>query len=157
VVVVFAAVITAVLPYWRTGGVKSPGAAGSLFVDALEIMMMLARAHREGDVKNLAQLRTLVKLSWEEMEAILDSLVTAGWVAKLQGNGWVLARDASRIRVIDVYRRFVLDEEGANEATEEQAIRSLITRLGRGAQDIADMTVAELFFGREGRGAARAA
>jgi membrane protein len=157
VVVVFAAVITAVLPYWRSGGVKSPGAAGSVFVDALEIMMMLARAHREGETRNLAQLRALVKLSWEEMEDILESLVTAGWVAKLQGNGWVLARDASRIRVIEVYRRFVLDEDGANEATDEPAIRSLVSRLGGSARDVADMTIGELFFSREGRGAARAA
>lgn len=157
VVVVFAAVITAVLPYWRTGGVKSPGAPGSTFVDALEILMMLARAHREGEVKNLQELRTVVKLSWEEMEAILDRLVAAGWVAKLQGNGWVLARDASRIHVIDVYRKFVLDERGANEATDEPPIRNLISRLAESAEDVADMTLAELFFGREGRGAARAA
>ena len=108
-------------------------------------------------MKNLAQLRAVVKLSWEEMEDILDALVAAGWVAKLQGNGCVLARDGSRIKVIDIYQRFVLDGEGANEATDEQAIRSLVSRLGRSAQDVADMTIAELFFGREGRGAARAA
>jgi len=157
VVVVFAAVITAVLPYWRTGGVKSPGGAGTTFVDALEILMMLARAHRDGEVKNLEQLRTVVKLPWEEMEAILDHLVGAGWVAKLQGNGWVLARDASRIKVIDVYRDFVLDESHANEATDELAIQSLISRLARSADDVADMTIAELFFGRDSRGTARAA
>jgi membrane protein len=157
VVIVFAAVITAVLPYWRSGGVKSAGAAGTLFVDALEIMMMLARAHRDGEVKNLAQLRTVVKLPWEEMEAILDTLVGAGWVAKLQGNGWVLARDPSRIRVIAVYRQFVLDGDGANEATDEQAIRSLVKKLADSAEDVADQSLADLFFGREGRGAARAA
>jgi membrane protein len=157
VVVVFAAVITAVLPYWRTGGVKSPGGAGTTFVDALEILMMLARAHRDGEVKNLEQLRTVVKLPWEEMEAILDHLVGAGWVAKLQGNGWVLARDASRIKVIDVYRDFVLDESHANEATDELAIQSLISRLARSADDVADITIAELFFGRDSRGTARAA
>lgn len=157
VVVVFAAVITAVLPYWRTGGVKSPGGAGTTFVDALEILMMLARAHRDGEVKNLEQLRTVVKLPWEEMEAILDHLVGAGWVAKLQGNGWVLARDASRIKVIDVYRDFVLDESHANQATDELAIQSLISRLARSADDVADMTIAELFFGRDSRGTARAA
>jgi DNA-binding IscR family transcriptional regulator len=91
------------------------------------------------------------------MEAILDRLVDAGWVAKLQGNGWVLARDATRIDVIDVYRHFVLDEARANDATDEQAIHMLVNRLARSADDVADMTLAELFFGREGRGAARAA
>jgi membrane protein len=158
VVVVFAAVITAVLPYWRTGGVKNPGGAGSEFVDALEILMMLARAHREGEVKNLEQMRMVVKLPWEEMEAILERLVGAGWVAKLQGNGWVLARDPGRIRVIDIYRHFVLDEYQANESTDEHSIHTLVSRLARSADDVADMTIAELFFGREGRGgAARAA
>ncbi|MGH8678921.1 MAG: YihY family inner membrane protein, partial [Burkholderiales bacterium] len=153
VVVVFAAVITAVLPYWRTGGVKRIGSPGSQFVDALEIMGLLARSHREGDVKNLQQLRSVVKIAWEDMEAILDKLLTRGWVAKLQGNGWVLARDASRIRLIDVYRAFVFSEEASN-STEEQLLRSLVTRIAKNTDDVIDMSLAELFFAREGRGSA---
>lgn len=153
VVVVFAAVITAVLPYWRSGGVKEDGKPGSQFVDALEIMVLLARAHREGEVKNLQQLRSIVKISWEDMESILDTLLAAGWVAKLQGNGWVLARDASRIRVIDIFRRFVFSEDSGT-VTDEQVIRSLATRIAKNTDDILDMTVEQLFFGRESRGSA---
>lgn len=153
VVVVFAAVITAVLPYWRTGGVKEKGCPGSQFVDALEIMALLARAHRDGEVKNLQQMRTIVKISWEDMEAILDKLVDSGWVAKLQGNGWVLARDASRINVIDVYRQFVFSE-AAGEVTDEQALRALVSRLAENADDVLDMTLEKLLFPRESRAAA---
>lgn len=152
VVVIFASVITAVLPYWRTGGVKDDGVAGTQFVDALEIMAILLRAHREGQVKNLQQLRRIVKISWEGMEAILDRLVEAGWVAKLQGNGWVLARDAGRIRVIDIYRRFVFSEE-AGLVTDEQMIRALATRIAKNSDDLLDMTIEQLFFAREARGA----
>jgi membrane protein len=156
VVVVFGAVITAVLPYWRTGGVKREGVPGSQFIDALDILGMLWRAHREGRVFNLQQLRSVVKLSWEDMEAILDQLVDAGWVAKLQGNGWVIARDASQISVRDVYRRFLVSEAAA-AGTEEQAIRNFVARATSAVEKVIDVSLAELFAMRESRSPSRAA
>ena len=143
VVVIFAAVITSGLSYWRTGGVKNPGPPGSLFVDALETIVLLARAHQTGEVLNLEQLRTFVKLPWEEMEFILDRLVAAGWVAKLQGNGWVLARDAEGIRAVDVLRSFVVHADAA-KATDDQAIRNLVGRIVKSCESVVDMTLADL-------------
>ncbi|HUU73772.1 MAG TPA: YihY family inner membrane protein [Burkholderiales bacterium] len=143
VVIIFAAVITAGLSYWRTGGVKNPGPPGSLFVDALETITLLARAHQHGEVLNLQQLRIIVQLPWEEMEFILDRLVAAGWVAKLQGNGWVLARDASGIQVVDVLRSFVIHADAAN-ATDDQLIRNLVARIVKSSESVVDMTLAEL-------------
>ncbi len=153
VVVVFAAVITAVLPYYRTGGVKRQGGPGSQFVESMEILMMLARAHRDGYVLNLQQLRAVVKLSWEEMEAILDRLVAGGWVAKLQGNGWVLARDADRVRITDIYRRFVLDDSAA-QTTEEHAIRTLVGKALSAGTDAVDVRLGDLIPAREAKSAA---
>ena len=143
VVVIFAAVITSGLSYWRTGGVKNPGPPGSLFVDALETIVLLARAHQKGEVLNLEQLRTFVKLPWEEMEFILDRLVAAGWVAKLQGNGWVLARGAEGIRAVDVLRSFVIHADAA-KATDEQAIRNLVARIVSSSEAVVDMTLADI-------------
>jgi len=143
VVVIFAAIITSGLSYWRTGGVKNPGPPGSLFVDALETIVSLARAHQTGEVLNLQQLRTIVQLPWEEMEFILDRLVAAGWVAKLQGNGWVLARDAEGIQLADILHNFVIHPE-ASQATEDQEIRSLVGRVVKSADGVVDMTLAEI-------------
>jgi membrane protein len=143
VVVIFAAVITSGLSYWRTGGVKNPGPPGSLFVDALETIVLLARAHQSGEVLNLEQLRTFVKLPWEEMEFILDRLVLAGWVAKLQGNGWVLARDAEGIHAVDVLRSFVIHADAA-KATDDQTIRNLVGRIVKSSESVVDMTLADL-------------
>ena len=143
VVVIFAAVITSGLSYWRTGGVKNPGPPGSLFVDALETIVLLARAHQTGEVLNLEQLRTFVKLPWEEMEFILDRLVLAGWVAKLQGNGWVLARDAEGIHAVDVLRSFVIHADAA-KATDDQAIRNLVGRIVKSSESVVDMTLADI-------------
>jgi len=156
VVVVFASVITAVLPYWRTGGVLLKQPPGAQFVEAVEILKMLYRAYGDGRVLNLQQLRIAVKLSWEDAEAILDKLVAAGWVAKLQGNGWVLARDASAIRVGDVFQMFVFGREAA-DVSEDSALRRLVSSIAASVDGELDFSLKELLASSGGQRAARIA
>ena len=155
VVVVFASVITAVLPYWRTGGVLLKQPPGAQFVEAVEILKMLCRAYVDGRVLNLQQLRMAVKLSWEDAETILDKLVAAGWVAKLQGNGWVLARDAGGIRVGDVFRMFVFGREAA-DVSEDSTLRRLVSSIAGNVDGELDFSLKELLAG-SGQRAARIA
>jgi membrane protein len=152
VVVVFASVITAVLPYWRTGGVLLKQPPGAQFVEAVEILKMLCRAYVDGRVLNLQQLRMAVKLSWEDAETILDKLVAAGWVAKLQGNGWVLARDASAIRVGDVFRMFVFGREAA-DVSEDSTLRRLVSSIAGNVDGELDFSLKELLAGSGQRAA----
>ena len=156
VVIVFAAVITAVLPYWRSGGVLLKQAPGSQFVSAMEILRMLHRAYLDGYVLNLHQLRMALKLSWEEAEAILDKLVVAGWVAKLQGNGWVLARDAGAIRVKEIFRAFVFGRDAA-DVSEESAIRKLVAGISSTVDGELDFSLRDLFAAGSSTRAARIA
>jgi membrane protein len=144
VVIVFAAVITAVLPYWRSGGVLLKQAPGAQFVSALEILKMLYRAYVDGYVLNLQQLRMALKLSWEDAEAILDKLVDAGWVAKLQGNGWVLARDAGGIPVKQIFRLFAFGRDAA-DVSEESAIRKLVAGVAATVDGELDFNLRDLF------------
>ena len=146
VVVVFASVITAVLPYWRTGGVLLKQPPGAQFVEAVEILKMLCRAYVDGRVLNLQQLRMAVKLSWEDAETILDKLVAAGWVAKLQGNGWVLARDAGAIRVGDVFRMFVFGRDAA-DVSEDSTLRRLVSSIAGNVDGELDFSLKELMAG----------
>ena len=146
VVVVFASVITAVLPYWRTGGVLLKQPPGAQFVEAVEILKMLCRAYVDGRVLNLQQLRMAVKLSWEDAETILDKLVAAGWVAKLQGNGWVLARDAGVIRVGDVFRMFVFGRDAA-DVSEDSTLRRLVSSIAGNVDGELDFSLKELLAG----------
>lgn len=156
VVVVFAAVITAVLPYWRSGGVLLKQPPGAQFVEAVEILKLLYRAYADGRVLNLQQLRIAVKLSWEDAEAILDKLVAAGWVAKLQGNGWVLARDAGAIRVGDVFQMFVFGREAA-DVSEDSTIRRLVSSTAANVDGELDFSLKELLASGGGQRAARIA
>ncbi len=103
-VIIFAAAITAVLPYWRGGGLKLKIFPGSQFADGLQVLELLCKAHHSGQVLNLEQIRASLRLSWEETEVVLDALQGAGWVGKLQGNGWVLSRDADAISVMEIFR-----------------------------------------------------
>jgi len=144
VVVIFAAVITAVLPYWRSGGVLLKHEPGSEFVEAVEMLKLLYRAYLDGNVLNLQQLRLALRLSWEDAEAVLDKLVSAGWVAKLQGNGWVLARDAGGIRMNEVFRLFVFGKAAA-QASEETAVRRLVSKVLSSVDDELDLTLKDLF------------
>lgn len=156
VVVVFAAVITAVLPYWRSGGVLLKHEPGSQFVQAVEMLKLLYRAYVDGRVLNLEQLRTALRLSWEDAELVLDKLVAAGWAAKLQGNGWVLARDAGGIRINDVFRRFVFGREAAH-GSEETAVRRMVSQLLKQVDEELDMSLKDLFSGAPAARAAKIA
>ncbi len=156
VVVVFASVITAVLPYWRTGGVLLKQPPGAQFVEAVDILKLLYRAYGDGRVLNLQQLRMAVRLSWEDAEAILEKLVAAGWVAKLQGNGWVLARDAGAIRVGDVFRMFVFGREAA-DVSEDSTIRRLVSSIAANVDGELDFSLKELLASGSGQRAARMA
>ena len=156
VVVVFAAVITAVLPYWRSGGVLLKQPPGAQFVEAVEILKLLYRAYADGRVLNLQQLRIAVKLSWEDAEAILDKLVAAGWVAKLQGNGWVLARDAGAIRVGEVFQMFVFGREAA-DVSEDSTLRRLVSSIAANVDGELDFSLKELLASGGGQRAARIA
>ncbi|HYJ18263.1 MAG TPA: hypothetical protein VEW72_03735, partial [Burkholderiales bacterium] len=117
---------------------------GSQFVEAVEILKLLYRAYLDGNVLNLQQLRMALRLSWEDAEAILDRLVLAGWVAKLQGNGWVLARDAGGIRISEVFRLFVFGKDAAH-ASEETSVRRLVSKVLSSVDDQLDMTLKDLF------------
>ncbi len=156
VVVVFASVITAVLPYWRSGGVLLKQPPGAQFVEAVEILKMLYRAYADGRVLNLQQLRIAVKLSWEDAEAILDKLVAAGWVAKLQGNGWVLAREATAIRVSEVFQIFVFGRDAA-DVSEDSTVRRLVSSIAANVDGELDFSLKELLASGGGQRAARIA
>lgn len=146
VVIVFAAVITAVLPYWRSGGVSLKHTPGDQFVEAVEVLRLLYRAYASGEVLNLQQLRMAIRLSWEDTEAILEKLVEAGWVAKLQGNGWILARDGEGIRLKEIFRLFVISKE-AGDASDDAAVKRMVNRLMEGVDSEIDISIKELFAG----------
>jgi membrane protein len=110
-VVVFGAVVVAVLPEWREKAGRAEAAPGSDFFDALQILKVLWQAHREGKVVKITELFGTVKVRIERLEAILDAMRGATWVARAAPNGWVLSKDPDGITVAEVFRLFVFSAE----------------------------------------------
>ena len=70
--------------------------------------------------------------------------MAAGWVAKLQGNGCVLARDAGGIPVKEIFRLFVFGRDAA-EVSEESAIRKLVAKVSSTVDGELDFSLRDLF------------
>jgi membrane protein len=143
VVVIFAAAITAVLPYRQGGGLKLRKFPGSQFAEGMQMLELLFDAHRAGQVLNLEQMRKSLQLTWEETEAILDLLQGAGWVGKLQGNGWILSRDAEGISVAAIFRLLVFREEAA-KSVDSAELSDLMRRIDLRVADTLPLNFKEL-------------
>ncbi|MGE5526696.1 MAG: YihY family inner membrane protein [Rhodospirillaceae bacterium] len=110
-VVVFGAVVVAVLPEWRERAGRAEPAPGSDFFDALQILRVLWLAHRGGKVVRLSDLFGTVKVRVDRIEAILEAMIRATWITRAAPRGWVLSRDPGTIAVADVFRLFVFNAE----------------------------------------------
>jgi membrane protein len=110
-VVLTGAIVTAMLPAYRAKPERHR-VPGEALADALGVLGALARAHAEGRVVSINALARELRMLPDRCEAILQRAAVRGWTARTEGgDGWVLARDANRIRVADVYRAYVFDAE----------------------------------------------
>ena len=106
-IVISGAVLVAVLPEWREPATRALRVPGREFVDGLRVLKTLWLAHASGAAVPHSRLQHDVKCGGAPLEAILDTLVAAAWVARSESGRWVLNREASAIKVEDVYRLFV--------------------------------------------------
>ena len=110
-VVLTGAIFTAMLPAYRAKPERHR-VPGEALADALGVLGALARAHAEGRVLRLNALARELRMLPDRCEAILERAAARGWAARTEaGDGWVLSRDATAIRVADVYRLYVFDAE----------------------------------------------
>jgi membrane protein len=147
-IVVAGAVLTAVLPEWRERVLQNEPVPGSEFVSAIQALKLLCQAGHAGDPVSLSKLHGTVKERIDRLEEIMATLSTAGWTARAGRRGWVLARDATRIKVADIYRLFVFRADSAgfrDHASAEAAalVREIVSGMERNMQ----MSLGDLFNG----------
>lgn len=153
-VVVSGAVVVATLPEWRERAGQTQTVPGSVFFDALQILKVLWRAHREGEVVALRRLHGTVRLRMERIEAILDAMIGAAWVIRALPSGWVLSRDPAAIKIEDVYRLFVFRTEARVPAREaDPELDSLAQGISARIAENLQMSVDQFFKSAERAGA----
>ncbi len=128
-VVLTGAVFTAMLPAMRSKPERHR-APGEALAEALGVLAALARAHETGAVVWLNALARELRMLPDRGELILERAARRGWVARTEKDGWVLARDASQIRITDVYRAYVYDPDavGVPQADLGLSLQDFIAR-----------------------------
>jgi membrane protein len=133
------AVFTAALPVVKYERWWHQPAPGSAFVDAMAVLKVLhgsAQATGSALVSSRA-IRVHTRIGYDELGMLLEKMVAAGWVGRVQdevparvrwGRGvresfenWVLLADPSTIRLADVYHLFVFDVAGAGGAAPDES------------------------------------
>ncbi len=143
-VVLLGAVVVATLPEWRQQTVQSTPAPGSDFMFALQALHLLWDAQQRGTGVTVPQLHQVLRIRYERIESLLDTLQQAGWIHRAVQKGWVLCRDLNTIAVSEVYKRFVFDP-GRPDSEGQPEWGATARAFGSRAGDEAAMTVAELF------------
>lgn len=108
--ILFGAVIAASLSHWRTPA-EHDAAPATQLVDALRIVKLLAHGFHEGAVNTLPDMSKSLLLGYDTLDRILEKLASIDLVRELSGDGWVLTRDLSQIRVAELVRLFVLNPD----------------------------------------------
>jgi membrane protein len=106
---------------------KHQPAPGSAFVDAMAVLKVLHGSSQltGTSLVSNAAIRAHTRIGYDEMSMLLEKMVAAGWVGRVQdelpararwGRGarenvenWVLLADPGKIKLADVYRLFVFD------------------------------------------------
>jgi len=145
------AVVAAALPvikYERWWHVPAPG---GVFVDAMAVLKVLhGGAHATGSaLVSSAAIRAHTRIGYDELSLLLEQMVAAGWVGRVQpelpvqgqwrnvdragADDWVLLADPDKLRVADVYRLFVFGGARAALAPNAQQVAGSSLSLDAGA------------------------
>ena len=116
VVVLFGAVVVAVLPRWRLGMLEREEKPGAQFFRVLDLIEALYRQHAAAQAPDTARIAALSAVSEEDTEQLLERMQQLGWVRCVDSGGWVLGRDLATLRVRDLYRLFVLSAQPEQES-----------------------------------------
>jgi membrane protein len=145
------AVVAAALPvvkYERWWHVPAPG---GVFVDAMAVLKVLhGGAHATGSaLVSSSAIRQHTRIGYDELSLLLEQMVAAGWVGRVQpdrpaqarwrgtdragADDWVLLADPDKLRVADVYRLFVFGGARAALAPNAQQVEGSNLSLDAGA------------------------
>lgn len=142
--ILFGAVITASLSYWRAPAARQLPPAEQM-LDALRVLRIMAEGLRTGKVSTLPGLSRQLQLSYDALEEILEKLEAADMIRKAGDEGWLMLRDAQHIRTLELLRLFVLDRDSLLAGRSDDPLRQWLADSADCLEQNADLSVQELF------------
>lgn len=131
------AVLAAALPVVKYERWKHQPTPGSTFMDAVAVLKVLYGSSQLSGSALVpsAAIGAHTRIGYDEMTMLLEKMVAAGWVGRVQedlpararwgrgarenGDNWVLLADPGKLRLADVYRLFVFDAGGTDRSADD--------------------------------------
>ncbi|HJU49636.1 MAG TPA: YhjD/YihY/BrkB family envelope integrity protein, partial [Pseudogulbenkiania sp.] len=125
-VVLTGAVFTASLSYWEGQAWRRRFEPRRRFLDALEVLLLLDAAQRQGVALTPVELRREVQVGYDELGLVLDKLAQLGYAQRGQGDGWVLMRKLETISLSDLFQLFVYRSDVGHDDDIGQGLDDLL-------------------------------
>jgi membrane protein len=167
------AIITAALPVIKYERWWYEPAPGGEFIDAVAILKVLYAGARISDSALVSSrtIRAHTRIGFEEMTDLLDRMVTAGWVGRVEldistrarwkersrasRDNWVLLTNPDKLRLADVYRVFIFGGRSIGAGAPKSSAQddnlltldtvALARQVGRAVEDGLQQTLTEHF------------
>lgn len=135
IIILGGAVLSACLSYWHNDGWRKMDHQGTRLEMALQLLDLLAGAHRAGQILHIDDLRRKAGLGIDLTYQLLESMAVKGWVSSTREGGWILACSLDQIKMIEVFEQVVVPLQVEKEGSGRSCIEHLRAVL---AQSVAD-------------------
>jgi len=125
-VVLAGAVFTCALSYWDGFAWRRRLNSRQRFLDALQLLIALERAHQQGVALSPQALRHQVCIGYDELGWVLDRLAVHDYVQRGEREGWVLMRALASINVAEIFRLFVYHADEFHSDPIEEQVEALL-------------------------------
>lgn len=141
------AIIAAAIPHWRSTHAPHPDQATQLYY-ALQVLRLLQEATATGETLVLPELSRRLRVGYEVLESILDTLAASRIVAKLAGPGWALARVPQNVTLAELLRLFLLDIDKLPQSPADAATHAWFATLEQQMRQSSAPTLRDLWAGK---------
>src|SRR6266481_1524761 len=116
-----------------------------LLVGAIRILRIMAINLRDGKVTSFPALSKKLCLGYDTLEEMLEVLEQADIVRKAEGQGWLMMREASHIKVNELLRLYVLDRDALSTHNQVDPLQLWLITCIEQIEAGTTMTLQELF------------
>ena len=140
--ILMGAVTAASLPLIRLGRWETHREPGAPLIDAIGVLRLLylAQSGNPPD-RSATHLAAHLRLHFDELNTVLESLADIGYVARTQDNRWILACQSGTTPLTPLFDRFLLDRQQARLREDPSAL-AVVQAIAEGKSDL---TLAQLW------------
>jgi len=143
-IILYGAVIAASLSHWRVPDVHNQPPIMTL-LHAMRALQIMSQGLHEGHVTTFGELSKKLRLGYDGLEQMLDTLQAGQLVSKAEGQGWLLMRDAEHIRVTELLQLFALNRHALKDMPPNDPLQRWLASCAEKMEKHTNVTLQDLF------------